>query len=173
MPEKKRNKSDELSWDDLINPTRQSIQRNLLATYKIALRLIFQQAKAEGRIVMPDEAIVEAERRMLIMAGGESAKETDTYSRFKRLMPQATVFATRRTAHHYAVDLHYSTYNLSKRGAPKLPTDELPEWEEQGMTHREIAQKLGLSFKTPEDQRKSKDVARKRLSAEKKRQGSK
>ncbi len=173
MKEKKRSTSDGFSLDKPENPTRQSIQKNNLRTYEIVLEVVYKQAKAEGRIVRPDEAMSEAENKISCMVDKESVMKTPSYVQVKRLTPSNMEFIIRRKAHHIAVDLFYRTYDLIKSGAPRLSNDESIDLQEKGLNHADIAKEIGLSVKTPEAKKRSKDVIRKRIEAAKKRSSSK
>jgi hypothetical protein len=131
---------------------------------KWLLEEIFAKAKSEGRYLTPDAAFKELLETAQRLA-------TDSKDDLRVLLPRVNLISLTRKLHHHAVDVFYETYFPTSAGAPPF-TDEslkyLLDLARQGLTHRQIAEKLGLPTHTPRENDLAKDKVRKRVKVAKK-----
>jgi hypothetical protein len=138
---------------------------DLLSIQKHLLDSMFKKAHEQGEDLRPDEAM----RRMydglrtLVGDGPDTLLQND--------LPQVDPEAVYRAAYHHAVDL-YCQYLRSKTDASEYSESHyayLLQLREEGLSHGQIAIKLGWPMGTLEDQQKSKDKVRKRIKVAKNR----
>jgi hypothetical protein len=183
MTVKKRNDPFELAKELTENPSVENAKETAVAYVKLTLEQIFEIAQEQKQMLMPDQAMLKL-ASVISRAPKIKGEPLDPDSqhrslakffnsrKFKRSDTLKYGVALTREAHHYAVDLYYRMNGYVEKGAPQVATEEITEillLREQGLSYPKIARKIGLPFDTPGNQRKSADVVRKRIAAEKKR----
>lgn len=170
----KRLSKKRLQNKDLFDSSPSGFEQLCFFLFQVTLDAIFEDAIAQGYVVTPDKAMTECEARLRQVFGQpvdtKNNNPSQTFNQYLRKVESA-----RLKAHHYAVDKYYRTYRNVRPGAPSISDEikqEMFQLRDRGLSHAKIAMKLGLPFNTPEEQRKSKDIVRKRLKPAKKKSDS-
>ena len=104
---------------------KKSDDDNPLTIIKLLLNSKFEQAKAEGKQLWPDDAMREVfeffNRREANKRVDRTSLNSDVQPQFNRINDSALA----HNAHRYAVDLFYKFYAQTKQGAPRIPDADL------------------------------------------------
>jgi hypothetical protein len=133
------------------------------------LKNLFEEAEKSDEILWPDEAI-----KQLATYWGEVKKNNPSSFSDENASPihRDKLMSEAKRIHKFAVDLFYKTYAPQKKGAPPMTEDYakfILGLDKEGLSHREIAERLGMQIDNPEDASKAKDKVRHRIKAAKKR----